>query len=35
MSPFQIATRANKPQTTPRKLALLTRATLGLVGSRW
>jgi len=35
MSPFQIDTRANAPQTTPRKLELLTASCLDLFGSRW
>src|SRR5260370_850817 len=33
MSPFQIDNWAKAPQTTPRKLALLTSSPLGLFGS--
>jgi len=32
---FQIKTGAKAPQTTPRKLELLTASPLGLFGSRW
>src|SRR4029450_9374424 len=35
MSPFQIKTGANQPQTTPRKLGLLTSPALVLFGSLW
>jgi hypothetical protein len=33
--PFQIDTRANGPQTTPRKFAFLTSVALGFFGARW
>jgi hypothetical protein len=35
ISPFQINARANEPQTTRRKLALLTASPLGRFVSRW
>jgi hypothetical protein len=32
---FQSDSETDAPQTTPRKLALLTSSPLGLFGSRW
>jgi hypothetical protein len=32
---LQIKSGAKAPQTTPRKLELLTASPLGLFGSRW
>ena len=34
MSPFRIDAKANEPQITPRKIALLAQLTLGLFGAR-